>query len=91
MLLLLLLTVATVRVLFYREAAKVEDETADDGADDGESSAGTEGDENKCWRRCARTDSKGTVKRSGGGSGSDDAEEVRIVEKLAGVWQCASM
>ena len=66
----------------------MEDETVDDGANDGASSAGTEGDENKCWRRCARADSKGTVKRSGGGSGSDDVDEVRFVEQLAVFWHC---
>jgi hypothetical protein len=54
----------------------VEDETVDDGGEDGESSAGTEGDETKCWRRRPRLDSKGRL-RQNGGSGSD-VEEVRI-------------
>ena len=57
----------------------MEDEV--DGEDaGGESSAGTEGDETKCWKRRPRRGSSGSRPRSAG-SGSD-AEEVRNPKQM---------
>ena len=68
--------IETVLILCFREAARVEDETVDGGEDDGESSAGTEGDGTKCWRRSRSR----SARRGASGSGSD-VDEVRCHTK----------